>query len=169
MGDLVSALGIQWSALLAQMVNFAILVFILTKFVYKPLIHAIDLRRATISASMDKAKEIDRHKQQIDDDRIAILRKADVEAGELLERAKKEADALRLQVEKEAKVQAAQIIAKGREKLEVERAAMIKEIQTTLAHAVVLSAEKILRREFSKEDQENFEKELKSQLPAMLS
>jgi hypothetical protein len=46
---------------------------------------------------------------------------------------------------------------------------MVADIQNKLAHAIVQSAEKILRREFSKEDQKQFEAELKENLPALLA
>lgn len=169
MNEIIHALGINWSALLAQAINFAILIFILAKFVYKPVLAIIDRRRDEIAASMEKVKEIDRQKEIIDEQRTAILRKADVEAGELLARAKIDAEALQGELLKSAKDQAARTLAKGMEQLENERAHMVKEIQDKLAHAIVKSAETILRREFSKEDQENFEEELKKNLPAMLA
>ena len=169
MNDLLHALGIQWYALLAQVVNFCILVFVLTKFVYKPVLGIIDRRRQLVEESLEKAKEIDRQKELVDQERAKILSKADKEAGALLERAKTESEAIRAEIQKEAKQQATQIVAKGMQQLETERARMVKEIQTKLAHAIVESAEKILRREFSKEDQQSFEEELKKNLPSMLS
>ncbi len=169
MADLLHALGIQWSVLLAQVINFAILVFVLSRYVYKPLLGVIDRRRETISEAMEQAKEIERSKEELDRERVAVLRKADEQAGALLERAKGEADALREEIESSAKAQAKSTLAKGREQLEHDRVTMMNEIQHKLAHAIVLSAEKILRREFSKEDQDAFEDELKKNLPSMLS
>lgn len=169
MGELFSALGIQWSALIAQMVNFAILLFILRRFVYKPILRVIDQRREMVTTSVRQAEEIARRKEIVDRERALILRKADGEAGTLMERAKTEAETLRAEIEKSAHAQAGQIVAKGVEQIRNERAAMVKEIQNKLAHAIVLSAEKILRREFSREDQESFEDELKENLPSLLS
>ena len=80
-----------------------------------------------------------------------------------------EAEAVRDEIEQAAHVQADQIIKKGTEHLESERLKMVKEMQNKMAHTIVLSAEKILRREFSKEDQESFEEELKKNIPTMLS
>ena len=169
MGDLVHALGIQWSALIAQMINFVILIFVLTKFVYKPILKVIDERRTLVSDSMKKIEEIDRRKEVIDAERTVILRKADEEAGALLERAKAETEVMRAEIEKAAHAQAGAILAKAKEQTENDRTVMFKEVQNKLAHAIVLSAEKILRREFSKEDQRSFEDELKQNIPSMLS
>ncbi len=169
MNDILHALGIQWSALLAQAVNFGILIFLLARFVYKPVLKVIDDRRKAIADSMQQVKDIEKQKERIDQERAVILRKADEEGGELLARAKTEAEAIRTEIESAAKAQAKQIVAKGMEKLEVERARLVKDVQDKLAHAIVKSAETILRREFSKEDQENFEEELKKNIPAMIA
>lgn len=168
MNDLLQALGIQWSALIAQAVNFAILLFVLSRFVYKPVLKIIDERRRVVEESIQKAKEIDRHKEELDKQRTDILRKADEEAGAMLGQAKIDADAIRVEIEKAARLHADQMIAKGLQQIDMERVKVVKEIQDKLAHAIVLSAEKILRREFSKEDQASFEAELKKNLPTLL-
>lgn len=169
MGELFQALGIQWSVLIAQMVNFGILIAVLAKLVYKPLLKVIDERRAIVAESMKKAEEIDQRHEIIDRERTVILRKADEQAGILLERAKAEAEAMRAEIEKSAHAQAAMLIAKGKEQVEMERVMVAKEVQDKLAHAIVKSAEKILRREFSKEDQQQFESELKENIPALMA
>lgn len=169
MNDILHALGIQWSALIAQAVNFGILIFVLARFVYKPVLKIIDDRRHAIEESMKMVKEVELQKERIERERVAILRKADDEGGVLLSRAKTEADALRTDIEAAAKAQAKQIVAKGMQQLEVERAKLVHEVQDKLAHAIVKSAETILRREFSEQDQKGFEEELKKNLPSMLS
>ncbi len=169
MTDLINALGINWSALLAQVINFGILIFLLAKFVYKPVLRVIDERRAVAEKTAAQAEELERFKKQLEADRNAILRKADVEAGSLMERAKLEAEAVRTEIEKAARERSQQIVAKGMQQLENERSRVGREVQDKLARAIVVSAEKILRREFSKEDQKNFEEELKQNLPNLLA
>lgn len=169
MNDFFHAFGIQWYALLAQAINFTILLFVLARYVYRPVINLIDARRTAIAESMKQVEEIERKKELVDRERAAILRKADEEGGALLARAKTEAEVIRTEIETAAKAHAGQIVAKGMEQLEIERARLVKEVQDKLAHAIVKSAEKILRREFSKEDQTSFEDELKKNLPSMLS
>jgi F-type H+-transporting ATPase subunit b len=169
MNDLIHALGIDWYALLAQAINFFILMFVLGRFVYKPVLKVLDDRKQLVADSMEKVKEIDRHKELVDKERVEILHKADVQAGELLNRAKTEAEAIRVEIEKTARAHADQMIAKGLQQIETERAQVAHQVQDKLARAIVLSAEKILRREFSKEDQQQFESELKENLPTLLS
>ena len=169
MSALLHALGIQWSVLLAQIINFSILIVILGRYVYKPILKVIDDRREMIRRSVDQAREIAHHKEKIEQESTVILRKADEKAGKLLEQAKADAEALRTESEKAAHAHAEQILAKGRQQLEFERKKIAHELQDKLAHAIVQSAEKILRREFSKEDQHAFEAELKSNIPSLIA
>src|SRR5690606_17998002 len=59
MAELFQSLHIQWQLIAAQAVNFLLLAFILTKVLYKPLMNALNTRRATIEASLQKAADIE--------------------------------------------------------------------------------------------------------------
>ena len=56
-GDLFSSLGINWTLLALQTVAFLILLFILKKFVYPPLVAMLDKRDDAVRASADAAME----------------------------------------------------------------------------------------------------------------
>jgi F-type H+-transporting ATPase subunit b len=101
---------INWFTVFAQAVNFLILVWLLKRFLYKPILHAIDAREKGIASQLAQAeekvaeaqKERDdfQHKNEVfDQQRAALLTKATDEAKaerqRLLAEAKKEADALR--------------------------------------------------------------------------
>lgn len=101
---------IDWFTVVAQAINFLILVWLLKRFLYKPILHAIDEREKGIADQLAQAetkkaeaqKERDgfQHKNEaFDQERAALLKKATDEAnGErqrLLDEARKDADALR--------------------------------------------------------------------------
>ena len=101
---------INWFTVFAQAVNFLILVWLLKRFLYKPILHAIDEREKGIATQLAQAeakvaeaqKERDdfQHKNEIfDRQRAALLTKATDEAKaerqRLLDEARKDADALR--------------------------------------------------------------------------
>ncbi len=101
---------INWFTVLAQAINFLILVWLLKRFLYKPILHAIDEREKGIAAQLAQAeakvseaqKERDdfQHKNEaFDQQRAALLVKATdeakVERQRLIDEAKKDADALR--------------------------------------------------------------------------
>ena len=101
---------IDWFTVVAQAINFLILVWLLKRFLYKPILHAIDEREKGIAAQLAEAeakkaeaqKERDdfQHKNEaFDQERAALLKKATDEANaerqRLLDEARKDADALR--------------------------------------------------------------------------
>jgi F-type H+-transporting ATPase subunit b len=101
---------IDWFTVVAQAINFLILVWLLKRFLYKPILHAIDEREKGIAAQLAEAeakkaeaqKERDdfQHKNEaFDQARAALLKKAEdeaqVERQRLLDGARKDADALR--------------------------------------------------------------------------
>jgi len=100
---------IDWFTVGAQTLNFLILVWLMKRFLYKPILHAIDEREKRIAAELANAdkkkaeaqKESDafRHKNEtLDQQRVALLSKATDEAKaegqRLLDEARKAADAL---------------------------------------------------------------------------
>jgi F-type H+-transporting ATPase subunit b len=101
---------IDWFTVVAQAVNFLILVWLLKRFLYKPILHAIDEREKGIAAQLAEAgakiaeaqQERDdfQHKNEaFDQERTALLKKATDEANaerqQLLDDAGKDADSLR--------------------------------------------------------------------------
>ena len=79
---------IDWFTVVAQAINFLILVWLLKRFLYKPILHAIDEREKGIAAQLAEAeakkaeaqKERDdfQHKNEaFDQERAALLKKAD--------------------------------------------------------------------------------------------
>jgi F-type H+-transporting ATPase subunit b len=101
---------INWFTVVAQAINFLILVWLLKRFLYKPILHAIDEREHGIATRLAEAKatqaeaqkERDEFQQKngaFDQERAALLQKATDEAKSerqrLLDEARKEADSLR--------------------------------------------------------------------------
>jgi len=101
---------INWFTVIAQAINFLILVWLLKRFLYRPILHAIDEREKGIATQLAEAeekmaeaqKERDdfQHKNEtFDQERAALLKKATAEATaerqRLLDEARKDADSLR--------------------------------------------------------------------------
>lgn len=55
--ELLNALGIDWKILLAQFVNFAVLVFVLWKFAYKPIFKFLEDRKNKIEEGIKNAEQ----------------------------------------------------------------------------------------------------------------
>ncbi|NLY00206.1 MAG: F0F1 ATP synthase subunit B [Rhodopirellula sp.] len=101
---------IDWFTVSAQVVNFLILVWLMKRFLYKPILHAIDARERRIAAELADADakraeaqkerdEFQRKNEEFDEQRAALLSRATDEAqaerSRLLDEARQAADTLR--------------------------------------------------------------------------
>jgi F-type H+-transporting ATPase subunit b len=166
--ELLNTLGINWQLLVAQLLNFLVLIVALTYFVYKPILRLIDDRRERIRKAMEDAKAIENQKRELDIFKAEQLRKIDQECGKFLETAKSQAESVKKEILTGAEKEAAQILAKARQQMEEERGRMMGEVQGTLAGVIVRMTEKILEREFSPADQKRLLGAVSKELPALI-
>lgn len=166
--ELLQKLGVDWKLLLAQVVNFTILLSVLTFFVYRPLLRVIDERRERIRKSMDDAGKIAHEQERLAHAREEALRAIDRECGAFLEKAKNDAERAKAELLHAADMEAQALLAKGHEQLRAERAQAMREMQKSLASAILQMTEKILEREFSPRDQERILTSVERSLPSLL-
>ncbi len=167
--ELLQKLGVDWKLLLAQIANFAILLSVLTLFVYRPLLRVIDERRERIRKAMEDAEKISHEKEELAKAREEALRNIDQECGSFLEKAKNDAERAKAEILRTATLEAQAILAKGHEQLRAERALALRETQKMLATAILRVTENILEREFSPRDQERILTSVERSLPTLLA
>lgn len=90
--EALKSLGIDWKLLIAQAVNFLILLIILSKLLYKPIINLLDERKNKIEKGLADAEKSRKHLEKAEEDADKIREKAYKEANEILENTKQEAD-----------------------------------------------------------------------------
>src|SRR3989344_5789294 len=129
-------LGINTTSLLIQMANFGLLVFLLQKFLYKPVMHKIDERNAKIAASLAKEEELVKKAESLDHQESALLKKAKEEAHQYLAEAKNESQALSAKIES----QQAAALENMKKQLKSDTAAIAAEmVRTVLANSLTES------------------------------
>ncbi len=166
--ELITTLGIDWKLLLVQLLNFGILIVVLSVLVYKPILRLLDDRRARVKKSMDDTKAIENQKRELDEFKTEQMKKIDLECGKFLEHAKHQAETAKKDILHNAEKEASAILTKAKQQLDDERGRMVHEIQGSLASIVVRMAEKIIEREFGKADQDRLMKDVEKALPALL-
>lgn len=148
--DALAQLGIDWKLLLAQVVNFGILLFILKRFAYQPMLRLMDERSAKIEQGLKDAEEAAKKLRSVEEEEKTILAGARQQAKELLvetDKAAKERDALKLS-ETEARVK--KLLSDAEAKLEDDRMRMIEDAKRELSETVMLAVEKLLKEKAEK-------------------
>ncbi len=151
MQQLLDNLGINWSLLLSQAINFALLLIVLRIFVYKPVLKLLHDRRARIEGGLAKADEAERRLHEVDQIGKGKIKEAEHEAIGILKRTELEAKALEEKLLAEAKRHEEEAVHSAAMRLrsqeEESRRALEKEaagiVRAAIVRTVELSPEKI--------------------------
>ena len=129
----------DWWTLALQTINFLVLVWLLQRFLYRPVLAAIDARRATLRRAEDPAKEARRAAQAAAEARTAELAEIEASRRSILASAEDGAKARGERVLAEARAEAEGIVARARGQIDQERreaAIAIREQAARLAGAL---------------------------------
>jgi len=144
MQELISKLGIDWKLLIAQIVNFLVLLFVLYKFAYGPILAMLEKRQKKIEKGLADAEEAHKKLQESEEKQKEILKKARTEANVIVEKAHIQAEKSKSEIAVEAKAQAEKILANAKIEIEREKEKTIGEIKSEIGSLVVAAAEKII-------------------------
>ena len=161
--DFLADFGVQPLLLAAQVVNFLILLFILKKFLYKPILKVLETRKNKIAESLRKAEEIEIKMQKASEEADRIIARSLEESKKILDETNK-AGALLLEDYNKAGAEILQRASEDALKFnEIEREKLKQEIRENLGGLVVLAFEKVTGKKITKEDQKNIiEKEIRN-------
>jgi len=162
MSELVSQLGIDWRLLLAQVVNFLLLFWLLKRFAFAPLQVFLAKRQHEIKQGLDDAAKAAQDREELKMLRAQLTAKAQQEAQKIIDeaRAKGASDYDSLMKQAEVKVQA--LATKARAQLTQEKKNMMRQAKNELGQLVMMAAQKLLHeRVDEKKDREIVEQALR--------
>ncbi|MEO5645899.1 MAG: F0F1 ATP synthase subunit B [Candidatus Paceibacterota bacterium] len=144
MDAVVSTFHIEWKLIVVQLVNFAIVFFVLYRYALKPLAALMNDRKKTISQGVADAAInavlVEQTKALFEQEKI----KAQEQAQQLMHAMKKEIDEKRATLLADSHEQAEKILADTRAQLEQEKNKLIKEAHNAIADLVIQSTKKVL-------------------------
>ena len=143
--------SINWT-LVFNLVNFAILLYLLKRLLFKPALEYLDRRRERILERMESARADEERAGELVAEQSEALAEARKRADAIAEVAQREAEALIAAARGEAREAAERILEEGRRQLAQERDRMIGELREAYAKITVLGAERVLDREIRIED-----------------
>ncbi|MEI7533174.1 MAG: F0F1 ATP synthase subunit B [Verrucomicrobiae bacterium] len=157
-------LGIQWPKLIAQFVNFSIVLFVLWRFAYKPVFQLLEARRQKIADGIANAEKIKTQLAETEAERKRVLAEAGDQASKLIEDAR--AAAIRVSEAETQKAIAAaeQIIAKAREAAVQDHTRMLAELKREVGRLVVQTTATVTGKILTPDDQQRLAKETENQL-----
>lgn len=142
-------------------IAFLVLLFILAKFAWKPILKSLNEREEKIADSIATADKVKAEMAQMQSENEALMAQAREERAAMLKEAKETRDKMISEAKEQAKLEANKIVAEAQQAINNQKMAAITDVKNQVGALVVEVAEKVLRRELAnKADQENYIKEL---------
>ena len=145
---------IRWYQLLFQVVNFGVLIFVLNRFLYRPILKIVESRNRKIEDSIKAAEESFKEKAKLSELKKLAVAEAQIEAVKIVEAAKHQADSAGKQIVAEAQIEAETAVAKKMtllsDKLEQEE----KRLQDRISSLVITTTRQVLKTSLGKEEQQ---------------
>jgi F-type H+-transporting ATPase subunit b len=162
MGELINTFHIEWQLILAQLVNFAIVLFVLWKFAYGPILKTLNDRTKKIEKGIKNAEETQKKLQEMTQREKEVLNKARLEAQDIIKKAEDNAKKSAENISVEAKKQTEKMIGDAQKTISQEKTKMISEIKSEIAGLVVSATEKIIGEKLdSSKDKQLIEQAIK--------
>lgn len=150
---MLAKLGIHPFALLAQIFNFLLLIYLLNKFLYKPLIEKLEERRENIK-SIEKTKErLARKTERIMEREEEVLQDARRQADEVIQKAEDRANEKKQEILANAKKEAEKIKKQAMAEFEQEKEQALKEMRDKTASLVRTTTKQVLQDALGKKEQ----------------
>ena len=135
-----------------EIVSFAILLFLLVRYVFPPLRDQINKRQREIEGSIDEAQKTRAEAQELLAEYRRQINEARGEARQILDESRKQGEAQRERAKKEAREEADRIIERARNEIDRERENAIRGVRQEVADMVVVASERVLRRSIQRDD-----------------
>ncbi|AJQ25921.1 ATP synthase subunit b [Pelosinus fermentans JBW45] len=137
--------------LLAQIVNFLLLVVILAKFAYKPLMQGLADRQQKIADAIDTAERDRREAEQLKLEYKQHLVEARAKAQAIVETAEKLAEENKEEILKSARAESAHILQKAQEEVMRERELALAQLRSEVVAMSMAAATKIVKEKMDTE------------------
>jgi len=134
--------------------TFLVLVALLAKFAWRPLLEALESRQQSIRKSLDDARQAREELQRVQADSARILNEARAQADSIISATHADASRLRDELRQNAQAEASRLVKNAQGQIELETARAVQTIRKEAVELAVAIAAKLLQHNLTKEDNE---------------
>ena len=157
--QIATTFGVDWPHLIAQIISFSIVCFLLHRFAYKPVLKTLDQRRTQIAQDVADRETIKHELEEAEAERRRIMVQADAKANRVIEEAHAAAARLLEQEMQKAVSVAEQTIAKAKEAALLEHDRMLAELRREIGTLVIEATAAATRKMLTADDQRRLAEE----------
>ncbi len=137
-----------------MLVSFSIVLFLLKKYAWKPIMKALKEREQNIEEALNTARKAKEEMAALKSDNERLLNEARAERDKMLKEARDTKDSIIAEAKGKAQAEANKIMTSAREAINNEKMAAITELKNQVAKMSIEIAEKILRQELSNDEKQ---------------
>ncbi len=156
----IAALGINAKIFVAQLVNFTIVLLVLWKWAYKPIVRLLEEREKKIAQSVKSAEEIEARMSRVETEQEEMLRDAKAQAQKVIDDAMAVAEERKVEMVEKTKREVERVISQGKTQLVAEREAMIREARKDLIEIALSATKKIIGDEINEKKSHSLAEEV---------
>lgn len=138
-----------------QTIVFLVLMYIMAKFAWKPILNSVRNREQSINDALASAENARKEMQNLKADNDQLLKEARAERDAILKEARELKEKVISEASEDAKVKADKIVADAKRSIELEKQSAMAELKNHVAELSVEIAEKIIRKELSSEKEQH--------------
>jgi F-type H+-transporting ATPase subunit b len=144
--------GVNWGDILVTLIIFIVLMLLLKKFAWGPLMGIMQQREEQVAGDLETAEKSRQETKKLLEEQRSLLKEARVEAQAIVENAKKQADLQKEEIVSAARNEAARLQESAKRDIETEKEKAITALREEVVSLSVLAASKVLNKEVSEED-----------------
>ena len=134
--------------------TFLVLLVLLAKFAWKPILQALESRQEMIRKSLDDAEQAKQDLEQVQQESAKIVAQARVEADAIVANSRADGAKLREDLRQKARAEAGEIVKNAEQKIQQERDRALSQIREEAVDVSLMIASKLIQRNLSREDNE---------------
>jgi F-type H+-transporting ATPase subunit b len=157
--EIARTFGVDWAHLIAQIISFGIVCYLLYGFAYKPVLAMLETRRNEIAEGLANAEKIKAELARTEAQRQEVMAQANTQATKLIEEARAAATRVQAQETQKAIASAEQILAKAREAAAQDHVRMLAELKREVGRLVVQATSAVTGKVLTPEDQRRLAEE----------
>ena len=155
MSEIFEKLGLDYKLIIAQIVNFVLLLIILQRLAYKPVLKMLKDRTEKIEKSLRQAKKIEEELKNTEETKLAEIKKAKKESQEIIKEAYETSEKRSQESIERTKIKTQEIVEKAKQEIKAEKESSIQEAKKEISDISIQIAQKIIGKNIDKNKQKD--------------
>lgn len=151
--EIFEIFGLNWILILAQIVNFLVILYILKRFLYKPLFNVLEKRQQLAKEAVEKADESSKVLEKAQAEEKEVIKKAQTTAAQIITDAKEQSAEMLKKAEENAQKQTDKMIADAKSQIAQETQQAQAHLNNYVAKLSVELLKKSLANVFTEKEQ----------------